>query len=161
MIRKYLWFISALAFAGLFLSACGGSAVSQAPLAATSVASLPAKPADTDSSGGYQAQTIEGGNVTVKVTPLTLKTGEPPTFDIALDTHSVDLAIDILKLVVLRDDFGKEYTPTAWDGAGPGGHHREGKIKFAALTTNPRSLTLIVKNLAGIPERAFKWDVAQ
>lgn len=108
-----------------------------------------------------QPQTVAAASVTVKVTPLTLKPGEPPMFDIAMDTHSVDLAADMLKTVVLRDDSGKEYAPTAWDGAGPGGHHREGKIKFAALTTNPKSLTLVVKNLAGVPERAFKWDVAQ
>ena len=97
----------------------------------------------------------------MKVTPLTLKQGEPPVFDIAMDTHSVDLAADMLKTVVLRDDSGKEYVPTAWDGPGAGGHHREGKIKFAVVTTNPKSLTLVVKNLAGVPERAFTWDVAQ
>jgi hypothetical protein len=66
----------------------------------------------------------------------------------------------MLKAVVLRDDTGKEYAPISWDGAGPGGHHREGKLKFAALTTRPKSLTLVLKDVAGVPERRFKWDVA-
>ncbi len=40
-----------------------------------------------------------------------------------------------------------------------GGHHREGKIKFAALTTSTKSVTLIVKNIAGVPERVFNWGL--
>ena len=106
-------------------------------------------------------QTAEGGGVTVVVTPLALKKGEPLVFDIAMDTHSVDLAGDMRKMVVLLTDAGTEYAPSAWDGAGPGGHHREGKIKFATLTGNPKSVTLVVRDLAGVPERKFKWDVPQ
>ena len=106
-------------------------------------------------------QTVEGGGITVVVTPLELKKGEPVVFDIAMDTHSVDLAGDMLKIVVLRTDVGTEYAPSAWDGASPGGHHREGKIKFATLTGNPKSVTLVVRDLAGVPERKFKWDVPQ
>jgi hypothetical protein len=108
-----------------------------------------------------QPQTAEAANVTVKVTPLALKTGESPVFDIAMDTHSVDLSADMLKSVVLRDETGKEYAPLKWDGPGPGGHHREGKLTFAELTTSSKSLTLIVKNLASVPERRFKWDIPQ
>jgi hypothetical protein len=160
--RKYPWFFIALAFVVLFLSACAGiGEPAPAPTAPAIVNSPAAKPAGSDSAVALQPQTVEAASVTVKVTPLALKQGEPPVFGIAMDTHSVDLAGDMLKTVVLRDDSGKEYAPTAWDGAGPGGHHREGKIKFGPLTTNPKSLTLVVKNLAGVPERAFKWEVAQ
>jgi hypothetical protein len=162
MSGKYLWLISAMTVAVLNLSACAGvGEPATAPTAPVIVNSPAAKPAGPDSACALQPQTVEAASVTVKVTPLSLKNGEPPAFDIAMDTHSVDLAADMLKTVVLRDDSGKEYAPTAWDGAGPGGHHREGKIKFAALTTNFKSVTLVVRNLAGVPERAFKWDVAQ
>jgi hypothetical protein len=166
-------------FIALLLSACAGNgetaaapttAMPTAVLRAVSATAAPTpatvntpmtKPTGSAWAAAMQPQTVEAANVTVKVTPLTLKQGEPPVFDIAMDTHSVDLAGDMLKTVVLRDDTGKEYAPSTWDGAGPGGHHREGKIKFAPVTTTPKSLTLVVKNLAGVPERAFKWDVEQ
>ncbi len=97
--------------------------------------------------------------MTVAVTPLVLKPGNPLEFDIAMNTHSVDLSNDMLKAVVLRDDTGKEYTPTAWDGPTGGGHHRGGKIKFGELATGAKSVTLIVKGIAGVPERTFKWGL--
>ena len=163
MSGKYLWLISAMTFVSLILSACAGVAEpAPAPVAAAIVNSPAARPAGSDSTVALQPQAVEAASVTVKVTPLSLKNGESPAFDIAMDTHSVDLGADMLKTVVLRDDSGKEYAPTTWEGMGPGGHHREGKIMFAALTTNPKSLTLVMKNLAGCPRsRAFKWDVAQ
>ncbi len=65
----------------------------------------------------------------------------------------------MLKSIVLLDDAGKEYAPTAWDGPTGGGHHRDGKIKFDALTTNTKSVTLIVKGIAGVPKRTFKWSL--
>ena len=162
MSGKYLWLLSAITFAVLILSACAGvGEPATAPTAPAIVSSPAAKPAGSDAMVALQPQTLEAASVTVKVTPLLLINGESPAFAIAMDTHSVDLAGDMLKMVLLRDDSGKEYAPTAWDGAGPGGHHREGKIMFAAMTTNPKSLTLVVKNLAGVPERAFTWDMAQ
>jgi hypothetical protein len=76
-----------------------------------------------------------------------------------LKTGSVNLTDDMAKLSILRDDAGKAYKPTAWEGAGPGGHHREGKLKFAAMTTQPKYVELVIKDLAKVFERTFRWEL--
>lgn len=142
------------------LAACGGTIPAPTATGSAQGASASNVP-NSDAGAAFAAQTVEGGSVTVKVTPLKMKINAPLEFDIVMDTHSVDLAGDMLKAVILRDDSGMEFTPTAWNGPGGGGHHREGKIKFAPLTMSTKSLTLVVKNIAGVPERVYKWDVAQ
>ena len=76
-----------------------------------------------------------------------------------MNTHSVELADEMTKVSILRDDSGNEYKPTAWEGAGPGGHHREGKLKFAAMTTQPKYIELVIKDLAKVAERSFRWEL--
>ncbi|MBI4674548.1 MAG: hypothetical protein HY741_23125 [Chloroflexi bacterium] len=115
-------------------------------------------PAKTSNSF-FEAQTVEGGSVTVEVVPRVLKLGAPLEFEIAMNTHSVDLDADMTKSAVLSDDAGNEYTPTAWDGPSGGGHHRSGTLKFPALKGNTKAVTLFVKNIAGVPERVFKWQL--
>lgn len=170
MRTKFLFILSMLVFAVLVLAACSGTKAGPASdgnsssnsSAVTSNASAPAsKPSNLNASGGLDPQTIDGGSVTVQVTPIAFKMGAPLEFDIAMNTHSVDLSDDMLKAVILRDDGGKEYAPTAWDGPEGGGHHREGKITFAGLNTSTKSLTLVVKNIAGVPERVYQWELAQ
>lgn len=152
-----------LGFVALLLTACSGTSSAPASNANRSQNQnvVTSTKAGSANSNGMESQTVEGGSVTVQVTPLTIKMGAPLEFDIAMNTHSVDLAADLMKAVVLRDDSGIEYTPIAWNGPSGGGHHREGKIKFAPLTLKTKSLTLVVKNIAGMPERVYKWDVAQ
>lgn len=163
MRTKYFLIPILLIFVPVLLAACGGTSSAPASNANSSQnqSVVTSNPAGATSSNGLEAQTVEGGSVTIKVTPTAFRMGEPLEFDIAMDTHSVDLASDMLKAVILRDDSGMEFTPTAWNGPGGGGHHREGKIKFAPLTMSTKSLTLVVKNIAGVPERVYKWDVAQ
>lgn len=163
MRTKYFFIPILLLFALVLLAACSGTS---APPASNSNSSpnesaVASTTAGSANSSGMEAQTVDGGSVSIKVTPAALKRGQPLEFDIAMDTHSVDLANDMLKAVVLRDDSGMEFTPTAWNGPGGGGHHREGKIEFAPLTMSTKSLTLVVKNIAGVPERIYQWDVAQ
>ena len=165
MQRKHIVFGSGLIVLALLLVACGGTNAAPVPTAA------PANPpvsnqlvpgdAVSNSSSAFEAQTVEGGGVAVKVKPLALQGGAPLEFEIAMDTHSVDLAYDMLKAVALRDDAGKEYSPMAWGGPAGGGHHRAGNIKFAPLTTPSKSVMLIVKNIGGVPERTFQWNLAQ
>jgi hypothetical protein len=66
----------------------------------------------------------------------------------------------MLTSVVLRDDAGNEYPPVVWDGPGAGGHHRAGTLKFPALDKSAKSVTLLVRNIAGVPERAFTWTLS-
>ena len=105
----------------------------------------------------FEAKTVEGGSVTISTKPKSLGPNQPWEFEIWMNTHSVDLNYDMLKSVVLRDDLEKEYAPITWDGEGSGGHHRSGIIKFAPLTS--KAIKLIVKNVAGVPERVFEWNI--
>src|SRR5262245_57675477 len=83
------------------------------------------------------------GGVTDTVTPRDLSAESRSwDFSVALDTHSQDLSDDLLKSVVLVDEAGTRHAPTAWTGAGPGGHHREGVLSFLPPSSKPRSIEL-------------------
>lgn len=154
----------------LLLTACSGGVTptsAPAPTKASTVAtaapgntSSPAQTSASQSRGaGLETKSNEGGGVTVDVKPAALEVGQPLAFDIAMNTHSVDLSDDMTKITVLRDDAGKEYKPTAWEDSEAGGHHREGTLKFAPLTTKPRYVEVVIKGLAKVPERVFRWDL--
>ncbi len=107
----------------------------------------------------YETKENEGGEVTVSVTPITLKRGFPASFDIAFETHSVDLAFDVEQIASLEDETGIVYTPH-WDGSPPGGHHRKGILRFTPDLSSPKTITIILKDIAGIPTRTFTWQRA-
>ena len=106
----------------------------------------------------YETKENEGGNVTVSVTPLTLRPGFPPSLDIAFETHSVDLAFDIEQIATMRDETGTVYTPV-WQGSPPSGHHRSGTLRFTPDLPRPGAVTLTLSDVAGIAERSFNWEV--
>ncbi len=90
-----------------------------------------------------------------------------PEFSVAMNTHSVDLdAVDLSQVAVLRTDQGAEVRPTGWD-APKGGHHRSGTLTFPATTPGggvvlgdgTHSFELLIRNVAGVPERSFRWAV--
>ncbi len=167
MDRNILRLATASVFAALFLVACGVPSPAAAPApprvenvptaAPTLIVGIPAKPAILPSE--LKSQRNSEGSVTVEVIPSLLALGEPVAFLVAMNTHSVDLSDDLTKTSVLRDDAGKEYPPTGWEGSAAGGHHRSGTLTFAALSGQPKSVELIVKGLAGVPERIFKWEL--
>lgn len=109
------------------------------------------------SSSGLEAQTREGGGVTVTATPQSLGDGEPWTFQMVFDTHTVDLSQDPAQTSVLIAD-EKEYAPLAWEGDPPGGHHREGALKFPAVSPRPKNVELTIKEVGGV-ERSFRWTL--
>jgi hypothetical protein len=82
-----------------------------------------------------------------------------------MNTHSVDLdGYDLGQLAVLRTDLGQEVRPSGWD-APKGGHHRAGRLVFPdkaedgtpVLGPEVRGLTLVIREVAGVPERSFEW----
>lgn len=104
-----------------------------------------------------EKQSIPGGGVTVDVTFLK-EHGEGPTFKVVLDTHSVDLdTYRFEEIVRLRDGRGGEVAPTAVESAEGSGHHREATVRFAWPEPKPKILELVVKGVAGVPERVFRW----
>ncbi|MBI5166617.1 MAG: hypothetical protein HY998_02585 [candidate division NC10 bacterium] len=104
-----------------------------------------------------------GGGVRIEVTWLdssALAKGEAISFEVRMNTHTVDLdEYDLLKLAFLRNDKGKVFKPKAWESPQDGGHHRSGVLVFPKGDPGSRSLELIIMDVAGIKERAFRWEV--
>ena len=105
------------------------------------------------------SRTDDQREVTVKVTWN--GRGDPPAFEVVLDTHSVDLdSYDLGLTSVLKTGRGQELAPTGWD-AEKGGHHRSGNLLFGSLDQKELSgdhLELVIKDINGVPERSFHWD---
>ena len=96
--------------------------------------------------------------MTVKVTPQNVA-GDAKTWDFAVvfDTHSADLNDDPLKSSLLLDGASGRYAPVAWDGAGPGGHHREGVLRFKPISPLPQSIVLQITRAGEDAPRSFRW----
>lgn len=106
----------------------------------------------------------EQGMVIVEITPLNL--GAPADtieFDVVLNTHSVDLSMDLAKLVTLTTDTGISIQATSWD-APRGGHHVSGKLIFPSMQDGKsildgaKKLTLSILDLDA-PSRIFEWKL--
>ncbi|GAB4577475.1 MAG: hypothetical protein Fur0022_02060 [Anaerolineales bacterium] len=102
------------------------------------------------------------GSVTVEVTPLNpANPGETLDFQIVLDTHSVDLSMNLAELASLTTDTGKTVQAVKWE-APLGGHHVEGTLSFPVEVNNTplleeaATLTLTIVNLDA-PTRTFVW----
>jgi hypothetical protein len=125
----------------------------------------PVSPAESDGPSAPRSvgntQRSEGGEVTVDATWTGPAAGA--TFDIKLDTHSVDLDALDLADAVLRNDSGETLTARPWD-APKGGHHREGVLEFegdaAGFLGGARWIELIISDVGELPERVLRWDVA-
>lgn len=98
-------------------------------------------------------------SVTVTVKPKILKIGEKPTFEIEFSTHSVDLSFDVVQQSYLVDGKGKLFKEAVWEGSPPGGHHRSGTLSFNNSLAQTNNVELIIKNIAGVAERKFKWNL--
>lgn len=107
-------------------------------------------------------RTDQQGAIVVEVKPLNL--GNPSDqleFDVVMDTHSVDLSMDLATLATLTTDTGITVQATVWD-APRGGHHVEGKLTFPAVKDGKSilegagKLTLTIVNVDA-PSRTFDW----
>lgn len=104
------------------------------------------------------SQTSSESAVTVKATPKDLSSKVSTwDFEITFDTHSGSLEEDLVKVAVLVAD-GREFFPISWDGSPPGGHHREGVLKFKPISPLPKTLELKIKEIGG-EEKNFQWSV--
>ena len=141
-----------VSLSGLALTACGAAPDPTPTAQAASEVAVP-EPGLT--------QTKDEAAVTVMVTPLNLDNRSAATldFEIALNTHSVELAYDMLSISALRSDTGQETQPVAWDGPPGGGHHVSGTLSFPQLNERSQSVTLILRGIADVPARTFEWEV--
>jgi hypothetical protein len=104
------------------------------------------------------AQRTSAGGVTVAVTPQNLAAGAKNwDFKVVLDTHAGELNDDLVKTAALLDDKGGRYVPLKWEGAGPGGHHREGLLRFNAISPQPKAIELRIQRPGEPKPRVFTW----
>lgn len=110
---------------------------------------------------GLAPRVDQAGGVTVKVTPRELGGGAQTwVFEVAMDTHSQDLSQDLMRVAALVDAQGRRHAPLAWEGAGPGGHHRQGLLRFKPLVGgDPEAVILEISDIGGVPVRTFRWKV--
>jgi hypothetical protein len=105
-------------------------------------------------------QSTSADGVTMKVTPKGVAPGAAEwEFTVVLDTHSRELDDDLAKSSVLVAD-GIELRPIGWSGAPPGGHHREGVLRFAAPTAPVQVVELRIQRSGESSARVFRWDGA-
>ena len=111
-----------------------------------------------------RARVDEQGAVIVQASPLNL--GIPADrleFDIAMNTHSVDLSMNLAELATLTTDTGITIQPTTWN-APSGGHHVDGKLVFPSMQggksilEGASKLTLTIINVDAA-SRVFEWEL--
>ena len=107
----------------------------------------------------YKTKSNKENRVRVDVRPVQLLPGKTAKFEIRMNTHSGDLRQDLLAVCTLKDSNGREYRPINWNGSPPGGHHRSGVLEFAELGEGAESITLVIREVANVPERVFNWTV--
>lgn len=153
----------------LFLTACSAAAASTPePTAASDPATaVPAQPEPaTPATGAWRNQSPqldEQGAVSVEAAPLNLSDpGETLDFRILLDTHSVDLTMDLAPMSTLITDTGLTIEAVKWD-APSGGHHVQGTLSFPAssggfsLMDGVSGITLVIDSVDGAV-RTFSWE---
>ena len=153
------------------LVACAGPVGEQPPPllpAPTAKSSLgtppPASPTIPIPASGDLTRLDEQGNVIVEVRPLNLnQASEALEFEVVMDTHSVDLSMDLAALSSLTTDTGAHAQVVSWDGT-PGGHHVGGKLIFyvmqdgKSMLEGATTLTLTIIDVYA-PTRTFEWDL--
>ena len=107
----------------------------------------------------YESKSNRKNSVRVDVKPVQIAPDRSVKFEVHMSTHSVELDQDIVALSTLKDNNGREYRPVGWNGSPPGGHHRQGVLEFPALEGGPKAVTLVIRDIANVPERIFAWDV--
>lgn len=123
-------------------------------------------PANRDNLGNVQSPGLESkideqGEVAVEVIPEDVSSGAQIwKFQVAMNTHSVELDADMAKVSALVDASGREYQPISWAGAPSGGHHRSGTLSFAPISPMPQSLEIRIRGVGGIASRSFKWQLS-
>jgi hypothetical protein len=108
--------------------------------------------ADGPAPAGLPARTAEAGGVEVTATPVGIDTAAA-VFDLAFDTHTVDLELDPAAAVLVVGS--TRWGPARWDGDAAGGHHRSGRLTFPARGPASGAVQLTIDGLSG-PVR-FDW----
>lgn len=152
----------------LILAACTPSqAASSLPTPQSTIVlkTEAAVPSGNDASSSADlTRSNEQGMVMFEVTPLDLTAAaDTLDFNVAMNTHSVDLSMDLATLATLTTDTGVTIQAEKWDAV-PGGHHVSGKLIFPStkdgksILDGASKLTLTIINVDA-PARVFEWQL--
>lgn len=147
--KKWLLIVILLAVAGLIAACSAASAQPESGQAQTTTST-------------FATQSNDEKAVTVEITPLNLPDGGASLdFTVAFDTHSVELNFDPAAISVLRDSLGREYPAIAWEESASSGHHKSGTLRFEAPDQAADFVEVVVRDVAGVPERVFRWNLTE
>ena len=105
-------------------------------------------------------QSSDTGGVTISVKPTDVSAAAKTwQFQVALNTHTGDLADDLARTATIVDAAGKQYAALGWKGDPVGGHHRKGVLQFEALSPRPDALELRIARAGETAPRTFRWKL--
>jgi len=115
--------------------------------------------AGSASSSAVATQQLAGNGVTVTAV-LLKKEPDSTVIKLALDTYFVNLVrYDFGEVAILRDNTGKTYPVTGVEQIGSRKpHYRQAILRFAKVAPEAKTMELIVKDVAGVKERTFRWS---
>ena len=112
-------------------------------------------PTKTSPAPALPIRTVSAGAVTVKVEPRAVNTAGA-VFKVSFDSHSEALDLDVARGATLV--VGDVAWPVGgWSGPGPGGHHREGELRFSPAGPAKGTATLTITGLSKPVTAA--WDI--
>ena len=95
-------------------------------------------------------RTVQAGGVEVTMSALALDRSGA-AFRLVFDTHTVELALDPAASARLTVN-DSQVDGASWDGQGPGGHHREGTVRFTTAIPAGAAVEL---RITGLPQDAI------
>jgi len=99
------------------------------------------------------APSQDAGEVTVEATLRQLD-DTVAVVGVVFDTHAVELDLDVAAGATLTVG-GTTWPTGGWEGDGPGGHHREGELRFSAAGPAEGDAVL---SIVGLSEPVtFRW----
>lgn len=136
----------------------------EAPQVDAPLSEVQPEKAQTTSVIEQETRLDEQGAVSVAITPLEVdQDAATLSFEVVMDTHSVDLSMDLAQVATLTTDKGAVVAATTWSGEA-GGHHVSGVLSFptdnggAPLLEGATTITLTLENVDAA-ERTFTWLV--
>lgn len=148
-----------------FLAACGNE-LSASSLTVVAVEEEANESVVVEQTAVFQTVVDKQGAVSVTVTPSDLRlVSSALAFEVTMDTHSVDLNMDLAELATVTTDNGRIVSATLWDAV-PGGHHVSGELVFPAVVAGTAVLegaTTVTLTIIGVdaPSRIFTWSLNQ
>lgn len=103
--------------------------------------------------------TSDEGGVTVTVKLVTPLKPDDLEFEIELNTHSGELPEDLKGHAELLINDGQILPAFSWEMSSEQSHHQEGILSFRGAELEPEFIELILKDIGGVEERSFKWNL--